>query len=1209
MNNILELKNILIVDDDPTSAYLLSIILEKKGYKIRVVHHAGAVFNTNLPDLILLDIKMPEMSGFELCQQLKASEQYQPIPVIFISGLEETADKIKGFQVGGVDYITKPFSPEEVLARVKTHLTISAMQKQLEIQNRQLQQEIFARQRFENKLQKSEEHYHLLSDKLEVRVDERIRALARANKALQHEIDERKQAKKALQKSEILYRSFTDDVLENLIVGIFILDADFKVVWINRAIERYFGLQREAIIGKDKRQLIQERIQTIFVDPKKFVKKVFATYDNNTYVENFECHVLSSGERDERWLEHLSMPIYSGIYTGGRIEQYYDITDRKQADTALLEKTAFIDGILRYSINQAIAATDINFRITYYNPIAEKIFGYTAKEAIGKTVMEIHTKEKVKHARFQRAIKIVQEEGEYHYTVINEKEDGTHYVDSRVSGILDKNGEIIGFLLLSSDVTERKRNEAALRESREQLHAILNNSATVIFLKDITGHYLFINKRFEELFLISNEEISNKTDYDFFPKENAELFVSHDQEVIKSQSLLKLEEVFPQSDGLHTYLSVKFPLYDTKGDIYAVCGMATDITERKKIEEELIQAKETAESASQAKSEFLANMSHEIRTPMNAIIVLTQLMLKTELTAKQRDFLTDIKSSSQALLSIINDILDFSKIEAGKLSMESVNFNLDNVLNRISNMLGMKIEEKGLELFITIDTDIPHHLVGDPLRLGQILVNLTNNAIKFTENGKILIKIRILALETEKVKLHFSVQDTGIGISQEIIAHLFDAFTQADGSTTREFGGTGLGLAICKRLVEMMGGEIWIESKLGKGSIFNFTTFFGMRENQVSGKNLGDENISQEVDKTQEVDKLLQNLRGARILLAEDNVINQKVAREILESIGLIVEIVNNGKEALAAIAHKSGFDAILMDVQMPEMDGYEATQFIKRQHRECPIIAMTAHAMSSDKNKCLEAGMDDYVSKPIDVDQLFIVLTKWIKPKNIGFQEIVKKPISTRNFEGKNASEERLPDKLPGIDIKSAIKRLSGNKKLFKTLLKDFDRDYQNVVNDIRAALNKPDFKTAQNLIHTLKGVAGNISAYQLQGAARDLEIALKEARLEDEINTFIDQVENASAQLLVSIQILKDKEAETEVIDDKTEISLESLSPLLTELAELIEEGCADFEELLEKIKQHIKGTEFASELKQLEACLDKFDFKGAKKPLNVIINSIRD
>jgi PAS domain S-box-containing protein len=1205
MNNILELKNILIVDDDPTSAYLLSIILEEKGYKIRVVHHAGAVFNTNLPDLILLDIKMPEMSGFELCQQLKASEQYQKIPVIFISGLEETADKIKGFQVGGVDYITKPFASEEVLARVKTHLTISAMQKQLEIQNRQLQEEIFARQRFENKLQKSEEHYHLLSDKLEVRVDERIKELARANKALQYEIDERKQTKKALQKSEILYRSFTDDVLENLIVGLFILDADFKVVWINRAIERYFGLQREAIIGKNKRQLIQEGVQTIFADAKTFVKKVFATYDNNTYVENFECHVLpTSGERDERWLEHLSMPIYSGIYTGGRIEQYYDITDRKQAEKALLEKTAFIDGILRYSINQAIAATDLDFRITYYNPIAEKIFGYTAEEAIGKTVMEIHTKEKVKHARFQRAIKIVQEEGEYRYTVVDEKEDGTHYVDSRVSGILDKNGEIIGFLLLSSDVTERKRNEAALRESRKQLHAILNNSATVIFLKDITGHYLFINKRFEELFQISNEEISNKTDYDFFPKENAELFISHDKKVIKSQSLLKLEEVFPQSDGLHTYLSVKFPLYDTKGDIYAVCGMATDITERKKIEEELIQAKEAAESASHAKSEFLANMSHEIRTPMNAIIVLTQLVLKTELTAKQQDFLTDIKSSSQALLSIINDILDFSKIEAGKLSMESVNFNLENVLNRISNMLGMKIEEKGLELFITIDTDIPHYLVGDPLRLGQILVNLTNNAIKFTEKGKILIKVKNLALETEKVKLHFSVQDTGIGISQEIIAHLFDAFTQADGSTTREFGGTGLGLAICKRLVEMMGGEIWIESKLGKGSVFNFTAFFGMKENQVSGKNLGHENISQEVNKTQEVDKLLQNIQGARILLAEDNAINQKVAREILESIGLIVEIVNNGKEALAAIAHKSGFDAILMDVQMPEMDGYEATQLIKRQHRELPIIAMTAHAMSSDKNKCLNAGMDDYVSKPIDVDQLFIVLTKWIKPKNIGFQqEVIKKSVSTRNFEG----QEELPDKLPGIDIKSAIKRLGGNKKLFKTLLNNFDFDYQNAVNDIRAAINKPDLKTAQNLIHTLKGVAGNISAYHLQGAARDLEIALKEARLDDEINTFIEQLENASAQLLESIQILKNKEAETEIIDYKKEISLESLSPLLTELAKLIEEGCADFEELLENVKQHLKGTEFASELKQLEACLDKFDFKGAKKPLNVIINAL--
>jgi CheY-like chemotaxis protein len=390
----------------------------------------------------------------------------------------------------------------------------------------------------------------------------------------------------------------------------------------------------------------------------------------------------------------------------------------------------------------------------------------------------------------------------------------------------------------------------------------------------------------------------------------------------------------------------------------------------KATEEQLRQKVKELETANRAKSEFLANMSHEIRTPMNGIIGFTQLAMKTKLTTQQLNYITEIESSAKALLGIINDILDFSKIEAGKLSMERINFSLGEVLDNLFNTLGLRIKEKGLELFLNINTNVPRILVGDPLRLREILIKLTTNALKFTKRGKIVISVELIKLETSLVKLRFSVKDTGIGISSEIMATLFDAFTQADSSITRKFGGTGLGLAICKSLVNLMDGDIWIESELGKGSTFYFTAVFGLQ---------AETDLSHTQNKPASLTR--DSFQGKRILLVEDNYINQLVATELMKSEGLVVEIANNGKEAVTAVANNE-FDAVLMDLQMPEMDGYEATRIIRENQSELPIIAMTAHTMSSDKEKCMVAGMNDYVAKPIYMDILLSVLGKWIKPK-----------------------------------------------------------------------------------------------------------------------------------------------------------------------------------------------------------------------------------
>ena len=648
-------------------------------------------------------------------------------------------------------------------------------------------------------------------------------------------------------------------------------------------------------------------------------------------------------------------------------------------------------------------------------------------------------------------------------------------------------------------------------ETKKDLHTLLDNIVTQTWFLTDDHTYGAVNRAHAVFSGLEIGDMAYRDMYDFFPREVVDVCRQSNEEVFRTGRPLHTEEWMADSSGEMRLLSIrKIPQVAEDGTVTSVVCSAEDITEQKEAEEALRQTNwslnrasaraaemaRKAEAASKAKGSFLANMSHEIRTPMNAVIGLSQLLLQTPLDDRQQGYLNKILSSSQMLLAIINDILDYSKIESDRLELESHCFRVQDLLDRMVALFGPTAEEKGLGLVIEARPDVPPLLVGDFLRLSQILTNLLGNAVKFTSRGEVRLEISRRGGDEEKVSLLFAVIDTGIGLDPEKWVSILQPFSQADSSTTRNYGGTGLGLAISNRLIEAMGGVLSIESCLDKGSQFSFSLTLPIGTEKPDGTSRREQAPS------------IPSLKGRTILLVEDNEINQEVTRLMVERTGAQVLLATQGAEAvLAARTHSP--DLILMDLQMPLMDGFEATRLIREEDRTTPIIALSAAAMATDRARTKEAGMNDHLAKPVDGSLLYETLRQWLEPD----EDVAEGPPCL-------PSPKQLPPFLPGFDLSQGMDCLCGDEVLYHRLLVRFGERMDEDYGPLSLLLQEGHLASAQAVVHALKGVAATLGAVRLQEVAQSLNQTLRsglsvDKELIDEMVRALEEAQRALATL----------------------------------------------------------------------------------------------
>ncbi len=1133
-------------------------------------------------------------------------------------------------------------------------------------------------------------------------------------------------AKDNAQASEQLFRS----IFENAQIGISLFKIDSQESVTNRALQEilgYSGEELSRIEQWDEIIVLEERAS----GAERYAELIQGKRDTDEYEQHLirrDGSIVIANEKFQLLRDADGEP----QYIVGLTE---DITERRRAEEALAQRETLFRSIFEHAqIGISIFEIDAQTHLT--NRTLQEMLGCAEEELRGLEQWNeiVHPDVRISNAkRYTEIIEGRRDSDEYENRYV--RRDGRIVVGKgRFQLLRDASGKPQYLVALTEDITERKRSEEAIQESEELFRSIFENAPVGIGLYNVPKSEYFTNRALHEILGYTHDDLSSveKWDQIVHPDERASGAKRYAELVDGKKNYDAWEQRFIRSDGRLVIADGTFVVIrDAAGSPRYLLNMTKDITDRKQAEADLLAAKEQAVAATMAKSEFLANMSHEIRTPMNAILGMTHLALKTELTAKQRDYLTKTKVAAQALLGIINDILDFSKIEAGKLEVENTEFGLDKVLEDLSVVVSQKAHDKNLEFLIACPADLPPSLMGDPLRLGQILINLVNNAVKFTERGEVVVKVALEERTSERVKVKVSVRDSGIGMTPAQAARLFQAFSQADTSTSRKYGGTGLGLSISKRLVEMMGGEIWVESTYGVGSTFIFTAWLGLGpaqpakarflpdfstiralvvdDNPLACEILSDRlkefairadsassgeqairelaaaderdpydavlidwqmpgmdgleaaRVIKQGGRLQHIPKVVmvtgfgrEDVRsraedmgiegfllkpvspsllydtmmdlfgsaeskadrarsaveathadaasGIRVLLVEDNEVNQQVATELLEGAGAVVSIANHGGEAVRILTEGEQpppFDVVFMDLQMPEMDGFTATRLIRAQPRlqSLPILAMTAHALVEERQNCLDAGMNDHVTKPIDPDALLGTLLRWAKPRGATAEGAIARP--------PRAVDEITLPAIAGVDVAGGIKRVAGNQRLYRNLLLQFAAKQAEAPAQIYAAIDSGDMKLAERVAHTVKGVAGNLGLGEVFSVAEKLERAIRhgggvEAAVLEEFSEAIGR------QVGAIHQAIEEKAPEQRPEQSGAEFDAEAAATSIARLKALLESCDGEAAEAFVEVERALAGTAARPHLDALNLAMNEFDFEAAIAELDKVAES---
>jgi PAS domain S-box-containing protein len=780
------------------------------------------------------------------------------------------------------------------------------------------------------------------------------------------DLSDRKRAEEALRASEEEFRAIFDTSGNGLAVSDPVTRRFLRV---NRKMCELTGYSNEELTGGMGFMDIthpEERARDVDIFRRMASGEVSAYEVDKRYVH-----------KDGRvfWV-HLAATLTHDLQ-GRPLRVMASVSDVTEHVKEIRREKTFSESVVRSSVD-GILAFDRDFRYTVWNPGMEKISGVKAEEALGRNAFDVFPflRESGEDAYFRRAL-----EGEtsvaldrpYHVSDTGRK----GFFEGYYSPLRGESGDIIGGVAIIRDVTARKEAEKSLLQREEQFRSVAETAHDAIICSDSAGKITYFNKGAEAIFGYPAEEVMDRSltilmpDKFRAPHETGMRRYAATGEAhvvgktIELTGRRKNGEEFPLELSLASWKA---------GEKLYFTAILRDITHRKKIEKELLRARDEAVQYGRMKAQFLANMSHEIRTPLNALIGLSGLMLNTSLTSEQEDYAETIRDSADSLLTIINNILDFSKIEAGKMGLQEKDFDLRRLVQETANLFAPEAVRKNLTLKTECAADVAGSFRGDPDRLRQVMVNLMGNAVKFTEKGGIMIRASSEEETGGRTLVKVEVQDTGIGVSEEDQPRLFKPFIQADGSSTRKFGGTGLGLAISKEIIELMNGSIGVRSVPGEGSVFWFKVWLAKTAAPVT------------TAASPEPARFSSRTYSPRVLVAEDNAVNRKVILAQLQSLGLRPHAVTNGHEAVKAF-DESSFDLVFMDCQMPELDGYTATRRIRQKEkgpRRVPIIAMTAHAMEGDREKCLAAGMDDYLSKPVHLEDLTAALAKWTRsPSN----------------------------------------------------------------------------------------------------------------------------------------------------------------------------------------------------------------------------------